>query len=247
MTNKTTLAVTALTTTALLFGARTADASGWRCMDNPGENRCPDDLVNDIETILREEWRNPLTIAMPPLPYSCSRASGGGNPVAPEDKHELVTGSTGQFLWSVTFATNSRAFVIGQDVAVADIAGGVSVSGPQVTPASWTGMNLAVGFAASGSEVVAPEGPTGVADLGVDQYTTRSGDFWNSDRTVRFTYQGVRDGDYTCTVGPPEARIRATGRNSVRINYPVPWQDLLVAFIREEFRRAARAAALGAP
>jgi hypothetical protein len=253
MTKTRLLASAALAASTLMLGNQITHAEGWRCMDRPSESECQDDLINDIEDTVAAEWRSPFTLAMTPLPYSCTR-TGGGNPAAPDDERaDLAVGPTmslrGNFAWSFTFTTGLRSFLVGQDTAAADLAGSVTATGPQVTPVSWNGMGINLVFGESSTEVMAPEGPTGVAELGGVTHATRDGDFWSTNRSVRFTWTPTREGDYACVVGSPVV-ARGTGRNRVVIDVPITrdwFQEALAELVREEFRRAVRLLVTGTP
>jgi hypothetical protein len=241
-----------LVASTLTVETRTASAGGWRCMDEPGESECQDSLINEIEDEVDNQWRSTVAMAMPPLPYSCSR-TGGPNPVASDQANTNVTAAAdmplrGNFAWAFTFTTELRSFLVGRDSAAVDLSGSLAVSGQNAIPTGWDSMNANLLFAESNAEVMAPEGPTGVAELGGVAHATLTGDFWTRNRTVRFTWtQDLREGDYACVVGSP-VLARGTGRNRVVIDVPVGQllvQSTLAEVVREEFRRAVRLAVTG--
>lgn len=248
------LSATLVASALLTLETRTASAGGWRCMDEPGESECQDSLINEIEDEVENQWRSTVTIAMPSLPYSCSR-TGGPNPVAPDRAHTSVLAAAdmplrGNFAWSFTFTTDLRSFLVGRDSAAVDLSGSLAVSGPHANPTGWGSMNANLLFVESNAEVMAPEGPTGVAELGGVAHATLTGEFWTRNRTVRFTWtQNLREGDYACAVGSP-VLARGSGRNRVVIDVPVGQllvQSTLAEVVREEFRRAVRLVVVGSP
>jgi hypothetical protein len=238
----------ALATSALALASSTAQAGAWRCVDEADE--CQDGLINDIETLVVQDWPVPFRLAMPPIPYTCvatGGGGGGGRPLAPEA--DLAITTTRQINWSIELTGNLTSFLIGQHTAAARVFGTVTV--PASIPlraTTWSNVDVSYVLGESNAEVMASGGSTGVMDLGAVQSTTAAGDFWSGH--LRFDYQGVHTGGYRCTVGRPGAQITRTGRGAVQIDYPIAWLDMhgvIAEGIRERFRRAVRIAVTGAP
>jgi hypothetical protein len=235
----------ALFVMTLLLGSGTSHAqnSAWRCVDVPGLPECEDALINDIEVIIDRDWTT-LNLAMPALPYTCTKRPGTGHQLR-DDEH--TTNFTNQIDWSIKVSTDLRWFLVGQHSANADLLGAVTPSGSFMIPATWGSTGINYLFAESSSQVMAAGGSTGVSDLGFITFLTPTGDFWNGTLHLAI---GLADGNWDCIVGPQGQTIRNSGLNGVDIDYPIAWtsaQSVIAEGVREQFRRAVRIAVTGAP
>lgn len=239
---------------ALLI-AHEAHADGWRCMDEPGQQLCQDALINDIESTTIARWPATLTVAMAPLPYTCTKAPGSGHQVFPgvpgaggaAGAGGAMTNLSSSLSWSLSWAGAPRSFLLGTSTADADLAGTATVFGSSIATASVGGTTINYVFAPSLSEVGSPQGATGVADLGTLVGVSPVGSFWTSSLSVTLN---LVDGDWTCLIGPSGKTVKATGRNTVRASYPIAWtsvQDKLAEATRDQYRSAVRLVVTGTP
>lgn len=223
-----------------------AHAGSWRCVDDPQLPDCEESLLNDIEDAIDFYWPVPLTIEMPPLPYSCSKKPGSGHQSTPEDG-EIHTQVLGQISWTAEWTGDLRYFLIGRYTATAEVAATVRVSGGSVATTEWPSNVVSYLFQEGATDVMAPAGSTGVRDLGLVLSQNPSGAFWSAPLQLSLN---LSDGDWTCTIGPAGYQVSATGHNTVRANYPVAWTQsglVLAQMIRERFRSAVRLVVTGAP
>jgi len=219
-------------------------------MDQPGESECQEALLNDIVAITVREWPQPLQLHMPSLWYNCVKRGEGGRLAAhPDEVEPHSVGSSGWLPWWIYWTGPLHSFVIGQDTVSVDLAGTVEVDGIGGITAttSWPNTTMHYLFQEGTTEVLAPSGSTGVSDLG-EHESTPSGEFWSA--TLHIVLYGLGDGDWKCTVGPVGQSVRASGRNIVRLDYPLAWTgvpDVLAKDIRARFQRSVRLAVTGAP
>jgi hypothetical protein len=230
------------------FDAKPSHAQGWRCADS-----CPieEALFNDIEDITASNWvrdvqSQTVTLPMPGFPMSCWTSvceDDGWGDVRCQNVYEDF-----EVPWAVTLSgSHLRAFAIGRTSVVAS-PDGISASG-----ADWAtslihtngaaGTDLA--FAPSASDVMLPQGPTGVRDLGTA--TPLEGGFLSNNLSV----WGYHDVLWDCTIGYPGHQIHDSFHSDPNehrdrwIDYPISWTpaaDILAEFIRNQFRTAVRTA-----
>ncbi|MEZ4362402.1 MAG: hypothetical protein R3B48_19590 [Kofleriaceae bacterium] len=254
---------TATIASMICLRAAEGNAPVWRCA---GED-CTDVIINDIADVTVRDWPASTTLAMPGLPYSCSvktdqcrrclaggaAAGVDGGPSGPASVGPISTQGivAGTVPWSVVFAGSLQSFLFGTYTASADVAATVTPS----TGGSWGGTAIHYLYqgACSGttcSYVQAPGGDTGVVDLGLVNYSTAAGDFWNASLPFSFVVP-TPDIVLSCSVGYPGRTITVyPGGTRVNISYPVAWtpvKDALAELIREQFRRAARLVVTGEP
>jgi hypothetical protein len=219
-----------------------ASAQGWRCDDPPGEAECQEALINDIEDIVDSDWDTGV-IPMPPIPYTCTRAPGP-RPIV-EDEEASEASFSSQLNWSLTLNMDLLSFLIGRDSAHADLRGSIRARSSSQLDKTWTNQTINFAFDEGTDEVMAPEGSTGVYDLGSFRPTV-VGAFWNGTLPIDLS---LSDGDWTCVFGPPGSWITVHGRNGVHVDYPVPRttvQNLIAEeVVREQFRRAVILAVTG--
>lgn len=227
----------------VLLIANTAHAGGWRCMDEPGQQLCQDALINDIESTTIARWPVPVTIAMSPLPWTCTKAPGSGHQAWPGP----ITNVQSSLSWGVNWVGAPRSFLLGTSTAAADLAGTATVFGSSIATASTSGTSINYVYTPSTLEVGSPQGPTGVADLGPTIGVSPVGAFWTSSLSITLS---LVDGDWTCLIGPSGKTVRVTGRNTVRASYPIAWtdiQDKLAEATRNQYRSAVRLVVTGEP
>jgi hypothetical protein len=233
-----TIAVTAATT-------EFAEAANWRCVDDPALPECEEALINEIEDMVDANWPSVVTVMPHSLPYTCSR----GGPIhtgMPDNSANLIT--TGHIPITYTWGGDLRSFLIGRYNVAADVLAHVSVTGRGVTPSEWPGTTINYLFQDSGTEVMAPGGSTGVADIGSFLHFTTTGGFWPA--YMEITMNWLSDGNWGCVVGPPGRSVQANGRHEVKLYYPISWthpQHFLDEAIRNQFRSAVRFLVTGTP
>lgn len=247
MKQLTPLNCTALAVPLLLIGAAPSHAAGtWRCDDDPGEPECEEALLNDIEDIIVEDWPT-LELAMPSIPYWCTKEPGSGREMHGEEG-EITPQFTNQINWSVKLTGDLRSFLFGRHTAASDYLGPIRLrASTGEFNTSWSSQVINYVFLEGTTEVMAQGGSTGVYDLGAIDYSTASGALWTADLPITLE---LADGDWTCTIGPPGNRITRTGRNIVHADYPVQWtpvKSVIAEAVRGQFRRAVRIAVTGAP
>lgn len=246
---------------ALGLDTRLSDAQAWRCA---GED-CTDAIVNDVADVTVRDWPAVHNIAIAGLPYSClTKTDQCQRCLTGDDSAE--TGGVGQFSapaattqglktgtvpWSVMLSGSLRSFLFGTYTASADVLATVQPS----VGGSWGGTSINYLFQGacvgpSCTYVPAPGGDTGVVDLGLVNFSTAAGDFWNASLTFNFNVP-TADIITSCTVGypPNTVTVRPGGRN-LSVSYPIAWTPVkgtLAEVIRNQFRRAARLVVTGSP
>lgn len=234
-------------TIALTVYTDAAYAASWRCADDPALPECEEALINDIEDTVDSQWPWLLSLPMSPIPYTCTKRPGSGYQITPDKQEEQIQ-VVGQISWSVHWQGDLRSFLIGRYTAAADVLATVIVSGRGVEPLNWPSTVANYVFQESSTDVMAPAGSTGVADLGAIQYQTTTGDFWTAELNI--TMDWLADGYWTCAVGREGYRQIFNGTNVVRAHYPVAWtlaEAPLAEAIREQFRSAVRFVVIGTP
>lgn len=224
----------------LLVDARPAHAQ-WRCSSPPGDlSVCQESLVNDIEDAVTARWPAALTVAMRPISYVCTDAGTGPN------GHVRATGAVA---WSVELQGGLRSFLLGRFTAAADIGGALRASGTDMATTTWPDTASNYVFAGGTSEVIAPEGSTGVRELGAVAFTTPAGAFWTGTLPLYIRVPGDR---LDCTFREINGArsITKTGTSVFRVDFPVAWtavrEDIGEA-IRAQFRHAVRQVVIGVP
>ena len=224
----------------LLVDARPAHAQ-WRCSSPPGDVfACEESLVNDLEDAVTARWPAVLTVPMQAIPYTCTDAGGGPNgPVR----------ATGSVPWSLALHGGVRSFLLGRVTAAADLGGELRVSGTGMTTTTWPDTAINYVFGSGSSEVMAPEGSTGIRELGAIAFTTPSGSFWTGTLPLYIRAPGGR---LDCTFREVDGSrsITTTGNTVFRVEFPVGWTAARVDLgeaIRAQFRAAVRQVVVGAP
>lgn len=240
------LATIGFTAAATAATTELAHAANWRCVDDPNLPDCEESLINEIEDMVDSNWPTALPVTLTSLPYSCTKPAGGGQMGSPDKQINVVV--TGQINLSNTWRGDLRAFLIGRYNVTADVLAEVEVTGRGVTRAVWPSTAINYLFQDSGSEVMAPGGSTGVADIGGFLHFFTSGAFWSGN--IEITMDWLSDGKWGCVVGAPGRTVQKSGTNVVRLSYPISWtypQHFLDEAIRNQFRSAVRFLVTGTP
>jgi hypothetical protein len=240
-------------TLCLAHGSSHAQTAAWRC----DGSTCTDSQLNSLEDHMMAHWPSTVTLSPSNFPFSCDVILDScphcltGDPPAARPAVSITW--PGSVAWSASLVSGLSPFLIGRFSASAAITGQVHVTADGST---WPGSSIDYIFQdacdANGncSDVIAPEGDTGIVGLGNLLLTTTAGSFWTS--TIRFHVNvGSVAQVLSCNVGYPGHVHRLTSPGtSFDVNYPVaetPLADLLSQNVRAQFTQAARAVALGLP
>ena len=145
---------------------------GWRC--SPNDCFCQEDLINSIEGFTESWWatRCELTVDLPPILYQCYVWDLGNVILATEGEIPLKVSLDPSDLSPVFLGPDDAALFIMGTVVIGDE--GPASGGTHVFPIQVDGV-IAYTFNPSNQEVIGPNGPLGVADLGSVESIATSG------------------------------------------------------------------------